>query len=240
MFVPLNDANPLKNIRRPWVTWGLIALNVAVFLWQSGLAETGLRSVILGGGMIPGVLFGVHQVPEAVLPGTVTLVSYQFLHGDFWHLAGNMLFLYIFGDNIEDATGHKRFLPFYIVCGMAAGLAHAMALPGSAQPLIGASGATSGLVGAYLLLHPRVWFWVLAFGRIPLKLPAIVVIGLWLVWQVVFLFTGQDQSVAWIAHLGGFAAGLVLIMLVRKSNIALLDRDIEDAPSVVPSIGKRG
>jgi membrane associated rhomboid family serine protease len=234
--LPLRDRNTLKFIPFQWVTFALICANAAVFLWQLSLPSTVLDQVTYSAGIIPSVLFGVAQLPpELVLPlpgvfGTDTIglpvqltpVTYMFLHAGLLHLAGNMLFLWVFGDNIEDAMGHGRFLLFYLVCGIAGGLAHAVAYPQSDIPLVGASGAVSGVIAAYLLLFPRVRIWALWFMRVPLKLPAYLVLGAWLATQIYFLFSVIESNTAWWAHLGGFAAGAVLAPLLRRRDVPLL------------------
>ena len=172
VFIPLSDDNPLRSIRFQWVTIGLIALNVAVFLWQAG---GGGQAAAASFALVPSELFQVHlfggaahgQYDTLAVPEGYTLLTYMFLHGDIIHLASNMLFLWVFGDNVEDAMGHAKFLVFYIVCGIAGALAHAYMLPTSALPLIGASGAVAGVIAAYLILHPRVLVWVLVFRFLP-------------------------------------------------------------------------
>src|SRR5690606_27943353 len=141
---------------------------------------------------------------------------------------GNMLFLWVFGDNVEDAMGHGRFILFFLLCGTAAGLAHAFAVPGSDRPLVGASGAVSGVVAAYLILHPRVRLWGLFFARIPLRLRAYWAIGFWLAFQLFQALTATDDSVGWYAHIGGFAAGAVLVVMLRRRDQPLLG--IADEP----------
>jgi len=182
VFLPLKDDNPLKFIWFQFTTVTLIAINVIVFIWQSSLGEQGLVSIAMSAGVIPQLLLGEAKLPAelAALPPWVTLVTYMFLHGDWWHLIGNMLFLWVFGDNVEDAMGPFRFLIFYLLTGVVAGLAHAYANLGSEAPLIGASGAPAGVIGAYIMLYPRVKMWSLVLMRIPLKLPAYWVIGAWM------------------------------------------------------------
>ena len=178
VFIPLSDDNPLRSIRFQWVTIGLIAINVAVFLLQilgdpARRRPRALRS-------FPSELFQVHVMggsargpyDACAVPEGYTLSTYMFLHGDILHLSSNMLFLWVFGDNVEDAMGHIKFLVFYLLCGIAGGLAHASLLPSSKLPLIGASGAVAGVIAAYLILHPRVMVWVLAFRFIPLRISA--------------------------------------------------------------------
>jgi membrane associated rhomboid family serine protease len=220
VFLPLKDDNPLKFIWFQFVTVGLIIINVIVFIWQDSLGEAGLVQVAQNAGVIPAALLGEAKLPAgfAGLPPEATLVTYMFLHGDWWHLIGNMLFLWVFGDNVEDAMGSIKFLIFYLLTGVAAGLAHVFMNVGSDAPLIGASGATSGIIGAYIMLYPRVKMWSLAFMRLPLKLPAWVVIGAFVATQVFFVVYDIQDGTAWWAHLGGFAAGVVLVVLFKRSD----------------------
>jgi membrane associated rhomboid family serine protease len=146
----------------------------------------------------------------------LTLLSSMFMHGGILHLAGNMLFLWIFGNNVEDAMGFFRFIIFYLFCGVAAGFAHAFANPGSQGPLIGASGAIGGVVAAYLVLYPRVRMWVLAFGRIPLKIPAYLMVGAWIAFQVFQVYMKDNGDTAWWAHIGGFLTGFFLVFIFRR------------------------
>jgi len=177
MFIPLHDANSLKHIRLQYVTIGLIVVNVLVWLFTGVLAsDTEANAAALGLGFIPAVVFDYAYLEPAlqVVPDDLTAITYAFLHLDFWHLAGNMLFLWVFGDNVEDALGHFRFLIFYLACAIAGALFHGFVAPTSEGPLIGASGAVSGVVAAYFLLHPKVRVWVLVLMRIPLPLPAFI------------------------------------------------------------------
>ena len=172
MFIPLHDANSLKHIKVQYVTISLIVINVVVWLFTGPLLapRSSPTRPSLGLGYIPAIAFDYAQLaPDLVLvPDEATYITYAFLHGDFWHLAGNMLFLWVFGDNVEDALGHFRFLIFYLLCAAAGALATACSTPHSEAPLIGASGAISGVVAAYFLLHPKVRVWVLVLFRIPL------------------------------------------------------------------------
>lgn len=230
MFVPLYDENKLKSIHFQFVTVLLIAANVAVFILEaSGMNQHAIASF----GVIPSQLvefgfWGSSDKPvEGInVPEHYTLLSYMFFHGNIMHLAGNMLFLWVFGDNVEDAMGHVRFIFFYVICGIAAGLAHTAAMPDSTKPLIGASGAVAGVIAAYLLLHPRVTVWVLAFRYIPLKVTAALALGAWILFQIGMVFLPQTGPVAWWAHIGGFAAGAVLVIVMRRRNVPLLDRGV--------------
>jgi membrane associated rhomboid family serine protease len=231
VFIPLSDENPLRAIRFQWMTVGLIAANVLVFIWQNA---TFGQSAAASFAVIPAELFQVrifggsaHGPYDMVaIPESVTLLSYMFLHGDIFHLLSNMIFLWVFGDNVEDAMGHLKFVVFYLLCGIAGGLLHALVLPNSKLPLIGASGAIAGVIAAYLLLHPRVLVWVLAFRIIPLKIRAAWVLGLWVVTQLVMVMLNQTDQVAWWAHIGGMVAGAVLVLFMRRPGVRLFDRGI--------------
>ena len=226
MFVPLQDDNPLKYIHRQYVTFALIALNVVLFLLT---ATGGQDAVIASFAVIPGELFGqIVQAPAqtVALPENMTLISYMFFHGDVLHLAGNMVFLWVFGDNVEDAMGHAKFLVFYLLCGIFAGLTHAWIAPDSGVPLIGASGAVAGVIAAYLMLHPRVRVWVLAFKVLPMQVSAALVLGVWILTQIVMVLTPQVGPVAWWAHIGGLIAGAVLVTVFRRKGVRLFDQGL--------------
>jgi membrane associated rhomboid family serine protease len=234
VFIPLSDDNPLRSIRFQWVTFGLIAANVVVFLLEN--TSDGLAAMA-SFALIPSELFGVRLGGAVVTPGQpllvpegLTLLTYQFLHGDILHLLSNMLFLWVFGDNVEDAMGHFKYLVFYIVCGIVGGLAHAFMVPASTLPLIGASGAVAGVIAAYLLLHPRVRVWVLAFRFIPLRISAAWVLGVWVVTQFVMIAIAPSDQVAWWAHVGGMVAGAVLVLFLRRSGVPLFDRRLQTTP----------
>lgn len=231
MFIPLHDRNDIVHIRFQWVTLLLILANVAVWLVMEFAAPASelSDSLIVGLGYIPSVVNDVKYLsPELViLPEWGTYVSYSFVHGGFMHLAGNMVFLWIFGDNVEDALGHFRYMIFYILCAAAGALVHGLVLPTSDGPLIGASGAASGIVAAYLLLHPRVRVWVLAFGRIPLPLPSYIALTAWIIFQFFMFATDMDGQVSWAAHVGGIVAGAVLIVLMKRKGVELFSKNIQ-------------
>ncbi|QRG08097.1 rhomboid family intramembrane serine protease [Xanthobacter dioxanivorans] len=234
MFVPIADANPLEHVVRPYVTWALLALNVFVFVvLQHGAFGEVSEAGVLAFGAIPAVVTGEAMLPPGYerLPPALTLVSYMFLHGGWLHLIGNMAFLWVFADNVEDAMGHARFLAFYLLCGMLAGAAHILSNPSSETPLVGASGAVAGVIAAYLVLHPNIRLWALILLKIPLRVPAYWVIGAWFALQVWQILAAQDQDTAWWAHLGGFLCGALLVAVMRRPGVALFDRD----PSGVPS-----
>ena len=215
MFLPLSDENPTS--RFPLVTIGLIALNVLIFASQA-VSPQGLQSAALRFGAIPYAITHFRSLGEApAFPPLLTLVTSMFLHGGLFHLLGNMLYLWIFGNNIEDVLGPLKFVLFYITSGLAAGLAQVLAMPGSRVPMIGASGAIAGVLGAYAVLFPRArvkTFVFLFFYISVVPIPAGIVLGLWLVLQL--LNVGLGGGVAWFAHIGGFVVGAALILPVRR------------------------
>ncbi len=229
MFVPLGDQNPIKRIRYQYVTLLLILANVLAYVLEA--ASGSEPALIASFAVIPGEFFQALGAGAATgagdaiaIPEIATLLSYMFLHGDFIHLGGNMLFLWVFGDNVEDAMGHMRFFIFYLVCGVIAGLTHALMLPGSLDALIGASGAVSGVVVAYLMLHPRVRVWVLAFKILPLNITAAWALGLWIVFQLAMVMIPQVGPTAWWAHIGGLIAGALLTPLMKHREVPLFGR----------------
>jgi membrane associated rhomboid family serine protease len=239
VFIPISDDNPLRSIRFQWVTLGLVVINILVFLGEAFGDSDGVQAAIASFALTPTDLLqfttgGGALAPAGKglqVPAFITLITYQFLHGGFLHLFSNMLFLWVFGDNVEDALGHVKFLVFYLLCGVAGGLAHAVALPTSPFPLIGASGAVAGIIAAYLMLHPRVRVWVLALRFLPLRIPAAWVLGIWVVTQFVMVAIAPADGVAWWAHIGGMAAGAVLVLIMRRPGVLLFDRGL--APSVI-------
>jgi membrane associated rhomboid family serine protease len=234
-MIPLRDENP-RSVT-PYVTWALIGLCVLVFLWQLSLGPGAEQAAVYALGVIPAVLFeGARLPPEvALVPPIATVFTSMFLHGGWMHLIGNMLYLWIFGDNVEDCMGHARFLVFYSVCGVAAVLAQGLPDTGSVVPMIGASGAISGALGAYLLLHPRARVLVLLplgiFTRV-FYLPAAAVLGLWFGLQFVQSLAAPagGGGVAFGAHVGGFLAGMALVALFKRRGVRLLAATRERPP----------
>ena len=225
-MIPLRDANPTH--RRPVVTYAIIAVCCVAFgleLWiQARDGERGLERFFLTYGLVPGDLTGnAGTGVDGLGRALVALFAHLFLHGGWLHLGGNMLYLWIFGNNIEDRFGRLRFLAFYIVGGLIAALSQVWIAPGSTTPLIGASGAIAAVLGAYLVLYPgaRVLSLVfLVFFYQLLNVPAVIVLGLWFVLQLLSgvgsLGASADGGVAFFAHIGGFVAGLVSGLLVRS------------------------
>ena len=227
MLLPLHDHNPLKHIRFGFLTVAIIAACVLVYLYQTSLPERDATRFVFAYGAIPSVVFGINALPAEVaqLPATATLVTSMFLHGGVMHLAGNMLFLWVLGDNVEDALGHGRYVAFYLLTGIAAAMSHAAVEPASTLPMIGASGAISGVIGAYLVLHPHASIRTLVFRTI-MDLPAFVVLGLWIAFQFFSASLAEpgQPGVAWWAHIGGFIAGVILIVPMRRRGVPLFDR----------------
>jgi membrane associated rhomboid family serine protease len=226
-MIPLRDDNPSE--RKPVVTVALIVICTLVFLWQFASGSQGGQEIVYALGLVPSVLFGFHDLPAdiALVPPSVTLFSSMFLHGGWMHLIGNMLYLWIFGDNVEDSMGHGRFIVFYLLCGVAAALAQAVPDPHSIVPMVGASGAISGVLGAYLLLYPHARILVLiplGFFLQTVRLPASIVLILWFALQFLSnLFTKSDVGgVAFRAHIGGFVAGMLLVALFKRRGVRLL------------------
>jgi membrane associated rhomboid family serine protease len=210
-MIPLRDIIPSRTT--PFVTIGLIALNTLAFLYQLSLGPF-VEELILYYGLIPAAF------------SWVTVVTSMFLHGGFLHLAGNMLYLWIFGDNVEDRMGHGRFIVFYLLCGVAAALAQTLIDPSSIIPMVGASGAIAGVMGAYFVLHPksRILTLVPIFFFIQLiEVPAIFFLGIWFVMQFfsgvgsIATATGEPAGgIAFWAHVAGFAAGIGMVWVFRR------------------------
>ena len=222
MPIPIADVNPTPKSHRSLITFILIALNILIFvLVQNGLSDHVSQESLLKFGLIPSVFWGENQLPQQyqLFYYPLTLVTHVFLHGDLMHLASNLIILWVFGDNIEQAFGRIGYLVFYLAGGLAAGLLHAYIDAGSVAPLIGASGAISAIGAAYLLLYPRAVLWVLLFWIIPVKLPAWVAIGAWFIYQIYASMAAGEQLVAWWAHIGGFVFGIGYILAFKRQLI---------------------
>ncbi|MFO7857491.1 MAG: rhomboid family intramembrane serine protease [Ectothiorhodospiraceae bacterium] len=226
-MIPVADDTPTRS--RPWIGWLIMGACIAVFFWQAGLPPRAYEASLYGFGFIPSVFFGEAALPPQMsqVPTWLTPLTAMFLHGGFLHLAGNMLYLWVFANNVEDAMGHIRFVVFYVLCGVIATMAHALAAMGSDVPMIGASGAISGVLGAYLLLHP--WSWitvVIPLGLIlyPARLPAALVLVVWFVMQVLSSAGADPEQpgVAFMAHIGGFVAGMALVPWFKNRRVRLL------------------
>jgi membrane associated rhomboid family serine protease len=233
MFLPLSDDNPLEGVRHAYVNWAIIAANVLIFVAvQHGYQAQVDTASAFEYGAIPAVVSRTAVLPPELvrLPAELTLLTYMFLHGGWMHLIGNMAFLAVFGDNVEDALGHVRYAIFYLACGIAGGVTHILMQPYSEVPLVGASAAVAGVVAAYLLLHPNVRLWALIFMRIPLRIPAVWPISAWIVFQVWSIATATDDGTAFWAHIGGLIAGAILIVFLRRKGVPLLVRSRDGTP----------
>ena len=222
-MIPLRDANPSKTF--PFVTIILIVINVVIFLFELSLGEN-LKDLFYYFALVPAKYFyladqgGIFSLIERFYP----FITSQFLHGGLWHLIGNMWFLWIFGDNIEDHFGHSRFLLFYLLSGVAAGFAHVYTNTTSPIPTVGASGAIAGVMGAYTILYPRarvLTFFIFFFFIRFIELPAFIFLGVWFLIQflsgaVSHLAGTSSSGVAWWAHIGGFIVGVLLVWLLPR------------------------
>ena len=216
-MIPLKDVNPTETT--PYMTITLIVVNILVFLYQLSLGPRGDQLFILRMGIIPyEFTHAVDLPPFAHHPLVLNLITAMFMHGGFLHIFGNMLYLWIFGNNVEDAMGHIRFIFFYLITGILASLTHIFLTPNDHVPMIGASGAISGVLGAYFVLFPwaKVYTLIFLFFFITvIKIPAMVVLGFWFVLQ--FLNIYGHSNVAWLAHVGGFLSGMFLVrFFLRK------------------------
>ena len=224
-MIPLHDDNP--TVITPVLTITFIVTCVLVFVWQLSLGDN-LERMILALGVIPATVVGnATLAPELqLIPPWLTVFTSMFMHGGWMHLIGNMLYLWIFGNNVEDAMGHLRFIIFYILCGIAAAAGQVFQNPDSMVPMIGASGAISGVLGAYLLLYPHARILVLlplGFYAQLIRIPASWVLGFWFFIQVLssMLFGPQQGGVAWYAHMAGFVTGLLLVTVFKRKKVKL-------------------
>jgi membrane associated rhomboid family serine protease len=224
MFIPLFDVNPHRG--RPVTNYVLLGANLIAWLWQLGMQEMfGASAVVTSYGLVPGRLLGDPS-------GEVfTVLTSMFMHGGWAHLGGNLLFLYVFGDNVENALGHLRYFGFYLLGGVGAAAAQVFVDPSSAVPMVGASGAIASVLGAYVVLYPKAAVGMLntVFLLWPLLgivfyVPAWIAIGTWFLWNVVGGFShmglGYGDGVAYFAHIGGFVAGLLIVRLFAAQRSA--------------------
>jgi membrane associated rhomboid family serine protease len=214
-MLPIKDENPTRTF--PLITLSIITTNIIVYIYQIGLGPQEVR-FIHEWGLVPVRLLGKGYSPRPSHPELFNVFSSMFMHGGVMHLFGNMLYLWIFGNNVEDMMGHLRFLLFYLISGLVAAMVHILVAPNSRIPLVGASGAISGVLGAYFVLFPAARIYTLVFFfyfiRV-IRIPALFFIGIWILSQVansvITLGYGEGGGVAWFAHIGGFIAGVLLV-----------------------------
>ena len=222
-MIPLYDDNPTE--RTPFITVAFIVACTLVFIYQASLPPQPGEKFIFQYGAIPALLFGEVELPATMsvsVPAYATLVTSMFLHGGWMHLIGNMLYLWIFGNNVEDVMGHARFIVFYVTCGVLAAFSHAITDPSSTVPMVGASGAISGVLGAYILLFPHAHVLVFIPGIGLTSVAAGIVLGMWFIMQVLsggMSVGGASGGVAFFAHIGGFIAGMALIGLFKRPEV---------------------
>ena len=218
-FFPFSDDNPTTS--RPYVCYCLIGICAFVFLWQNSLPTNLSNEAVYNFGVVPAALLGNQ---ESYISPILSVFTSMFMHGSWMHLIGNMVFLWIYGDNIEDSMGRGRFIIFYLLSGIGAAYLQAIIDPSSSIPMIGASGAIAGVLGGYLLLHPKanvnVLIWIIIFISV-IRIPAFIVLGFWIIGQFFNASFGSEGGVAYFAHIGGFVAGMILIPFFKRADISL-------------------
>ena len=236
MFFPIKDYNPTR--RTAYITIFLIIINTGVFLYQALLSQKHFEINIAESAMVPyeithqqnvTIPLGTDQwgrtiILEREISPNLSILTSIFMHGSFWHLFGNMLFLWIFGNNIEDHLGKVKYILFYLLCGVGASLTHVLFHLNSLVPVIGASGAVSGIMGAYLILYPHARIRTLVFLFILvtfMDLPASLFLIIWFIFQ--FMYAGASSGVAWMAHVGGFVIGIILIKKMRNKEKPIIE-----------------
>lgn len=222
-MIPLKDDNPTN--KKPTVTYFFIGLCILVFLMELSSLSYKTGELFYSFGLIPSVLMGYNQLPQDlyVIPSYLTIFSSMFMHGGFMHLAGNMLYMYIFADNIEDSLGKKKFIIFYFLSGVGAAMSQVLVDTSSQVPMVGASGAIGGILGAYLINHPKAKVLVLIpFGFFSqlIKIKALYVLGFWFILQFInsSIQSPGGGGVAYAAHIGGFVSGIILILFFNKKS----------------------
>jgi len=220
MVMPLWDHSPFRWPTPPYVMWLLLIVNFAVFFLQVGSGPQEMIYVDHVAGLVPAAFLG--EAPPDALAAPLTLITSMFLHANLMHVFGNMIFLFVFGDDIEEVLGHWRFLFFYLACGVGAGLAYVLSDPSSRVELIGASGAVAGVISAYLIFRPCAKVTCL-LGLIPLRIRAYWVIGGWAILQFFEVANRAHDGVAYWAHVGGLLTGAVLFVWMRPAGVRLFE-----------------
>lgn len=223
MVIPVYNEDHRPRRTRPWVMWVLLGVNVLVLVYLWLLTAEALQIIVFNFGVVSAFITRSISMDDLnlLIPPVLTLVTYTLLHGGWLHLAGNMIFLWVLGDDIEAALGHLRFFLFYLLCGIAGGLAHVASEPSSLVPLIGASGAVAGVVAAYLMLRPWAHITVLLFGIITVRVHALWLLGVWIAWQVLNVLLFPSTEISYWSHVGGLIAGAGLVVVLRRPGVKL-------------------
>ena len=229
-FIPLYDENPSK--KRPLVTWAFIAICFIIFIYQFNLSQRSELNFIYKYAFIPDYLNNYYIVSKLTsLDPILTLITSAFLHAGWMHILGNILYLYIFGDNVEDSMGKLKFLLFYLICAISGSLLQYYSNPSSEIPIVGASGAIAGVLGSYLILYPKanikVFMWIIIIFR-TINVPAWIVLSIWIMGQFFSLSnsTSSGGGVAYFAHIGGFFAGMILTPILKNKNKVLFNKSL--------------
>jgi len=234
MVVPIYDDNPFSPPVKPVVSWGLIAVNLAILLYEMGASQLALDRIIDSFSLTPAAFIGDIGA-RGWVPAFLTIITYQFFHADLTHVVGNMIFLWVFGDDIERVLGRGRYLAFYLLCGIVGGLVFVANDPHSTIELIGASGAVAGVVVGYVMLRPCAKITVL-LGIIPLRISAYWVVGLFIISQLWNLGASSKSEVAYWCHFGGMLGGALLFPLLKPRGVRLF-QCLQPVPDTVVQIG---
>ena len=234
MVLPIYDDNPFSPPVKPVVSWGLIAVNLAILLYEMGASQLALDRIIDSFSLTPAAFIGDIGA-RGWVPAFLTIITYQFFHADLTHVVGNMIFLWVFGDDIERVLGRGRYLAFYLLCGIVGGLVFVANDPHSTIELIGASGAVAGVVVGYVMLRPCAKITVL-LGIIPLRISAYWVVGLFIISQLWNLGASSKSEVAYWCHFGGMLGGALLFPLLKPRGVRLF-QCLQPVPDTVVQIG---
>ena len=234
MVLPIYDDNPFSPPVKPVVSWGLIAVNLAILLYEMGANQLALDRIIDSFSLTPAAFIGDIGA-RGWVPAFLTIITYQFFHADLTHVVGNMIFLWVFGDDVERVLGRGRYLAFYLLCGVIGGLVFVANDPHSTIELIGASGAVAGVVVGYVMLRPCAKITVL-LGIIPLRISAYWVVGLFIISQLWNLGASSKSEVAYWCHFGGMLGGALLFPLLKPRGVRLF-QCLQPVPDTVVQIG---
>jgi membrane associated rhomboid family serine protease len=240
VVIPVYDDERIPGTPRPWTMWTLLVVSVGIFLFIAALESYSAQLIAVNFGLVPAFITNSVSLDQysLVMPPAFTVLTYMFLHDSWLHLAGNMIFLWILGDNIEAAVGHVRFLLFYLLCGVGGAVLEVAMVPAGDAPIVGASGAVAGIVAAYLMLRPWAHVTVLIFGIITARIHAVWLLGLWSVMQVMSAFWLDAMAISFWAHIGGLVTGGFLILFLRKPDVPLFESDAPHVLVIPPNIDR--